>query len=390
MNARAKDAATFLDAIVRTKRIVVCCGAGGVGKTTTSAALALAGAIAGRRVLVLTIDPARRLAEAMGIPASSRAPATITRERLEAAGIAKTSGDVDAWMLNPQVVFENMVRRLAPTEEKAAAILSNRLYGHLSEIVSGMQEYTAAEALYTLSTSGTYDLIVLDTPPSRNALEFLEAPRKLSLFLDERIISMFLPKNKERGALWRRATDLIGNVFARIFGEGFYEELQEFMGAFSGMFGGMRSHSESVRALLTSSASSFLLVTSPEPSALAEAAYFEAKIKALGLPFEGYVLNRSWAYTRGFSSPESIELPKDASRDAHHALAKLKMLADEERRRADRDRALLFELKARSGTEHAIATPHLGGAIEDLRGLVMLAESLVTSGAETRQDRVLE
>ncbi len=382
--------ATFLEPLIRTKRVIVCCGAGGVGKTTTAAAIGLASAVAGRKALVLTIDPARRLAEAMGIPEAARVPSAVPRAKLETLGVPLT-GELDAWMLSPEVVFETMVRRLAGDEARVQAILKNRLYQHLSKIVAGMQEYTAAEALYTLSTEGKYDLVVLDTPPSRNALAFLEAPRKLSMFLDERVIGVFMPK-KGGGALFRAASDLVERVFTKAFGEGFYEDLQDFLGAFSGMFGGMRAHAEAVRQLLTSDEASFVLVTSPEPAALAEAGFFQDKIRELGLPFAGYVLNRSWAYTRGFIGPEQISLPPSAAEHERVAWRKLTQLADGERWRAQRDRDLLARLRmeaagARGGTSThrgegdgtgaAIATPHLGGAVEDLAGLAELARNLV-------------
>ncbi len=365
---------TFLDALVSTKKVIVCCGAGGVGKTTTSAALGVAAAARGRKVLVLTIDPARRLAEAMGIPEAARTPSPVPREKLTELGIP-ANGELWAWMLRPEVVFESMVRGLSDSEERTQTILQNRLYKHLSQIVAGMQEYTAAEALYRLSTEGNYDLVVLDTPPSRNALEFLEAPRKLSMFLDERVIGVFLPK--KRGAFWAAASSLIDTVFTRIFGAGFYQELQQFLGAFSGMFGGMRSHAEAVRTLLTSEEATFVLVTSPEPSALAEASFFKSKIAELDLPFAGYVLNRSWAYTRGFGAPSAITLGDSVDPALHTALPKLQVLAAEETARAKRDRRLLLDLRAQTGNDAAIATPHLGGAIEDLRGLAALAQNLV-------------
>jgi anion-transporting ArsA/GET3 family ATPase len=368
-----RNTVTFVDPLVREKKVIVCCGAGGVGKTTTAAAIGVASAVQGRRVLVLTIDPARRLAEAMGIPEAARVPSPVPREKLDQLGVP-VHGELYAWMLSPEVVFESMVRRLATDERRVQEILGNRLYQHLSKIVAGMQEYTAAEALYTLSTEGKYDLVVLDTPPSRNALEFLEAPRKLSMFLDERVIGVFLPK---KGAFMRAASDLIERVFTRAFGEGFYKDLQGFLGAFSGMFGGMRAHAEAVRKLLSSDDAAFLLVTSPEPAALAEASYFQAKIKELGLPFAGYVLNRSWAYTRGFAGPETIELGPEAGEMERVALRKLGQLADAERWRAQRDRDLLARLRMETEAGSAIATPHLGGAVEDLVGLGALARNLV-------------
>lgn len=378
---------TFLEPLIRSKRVLVCAGAGGVGKTTTAAALGVASAMAGRKTLVLTIDPARRLAEAMGIPEASRAPAPVPRAKLTALGVP-AHGELDAWMLSPEVVFETMVRRLAGDEARVQSILANRLYQHLSKIVAGMQEYTAAEALYSLSIEGKYDIIVLDTPPSRNALAFLEAPQKLSMFLDERVIGVFLPAGgagRKTGAFVRAASDLVERVFSKAFGEGFYKDLQDFLGAFSGMFGGMRAHAGAVRQLLTSDDASFVLVTSPEPAALVEAGFFQEKITKLGLPFAGYVLNRSWAIARGFAAPEGIALPAGAEEHQRTALQKLERLADGERWRAQRDRDLLAKLKVDAargaapgdGPRAAIATPHLGAAVEDLAGLAELARNLV-------------
>ena len=368
-----QDTVTFVDLLVREKKVIVCCGAGGVGKTTTAAAIGVASAIQGRKVLVLTIDPARRLAEAMGIPEAARVPSPVPRAKLDELGVPP-QGELHAWMLSPEVVFEQMVRRLATDEDRVQEILDNRLYQHLSKIVAGMQEYTAAEALYTLSTEGKYDLVVLDTPPSRNALEFLEAPRKLSMFLDERVIGVFLPK---KGAIMAAASNLIERVFTRAFGEGFYKDLQSFLGAFSGMFGGMRNHAEAVRKLLSSDDAAFLLVTSPEPAALSEASFFQAKIKELGLPFAGYVLNRSWAYTRGFLGPETLPVGPDSTEAERSGVRKLTQLADAERWRAQRDRDLLARLRMETESGSAIATPHLGGAVEDLVGLAALARNLV-------------
>lgn len=368
MNGR-RGSAPFTSELVKQKRVIVCCGAGGVGKTTTAAAIGLAGAIAGRRVLVLTIDPARRLAEAMGIPAGGPTPARVPQTLLTG------SGALSAWMLDPRVVFEGMVRRLSDSPERAQRVLDNKLYLALRDLIAGMQEYTAAEALYTFYESGDYDLLVLDTPPSRNALEFLEAPRKLALFLDEKIIGVFLPHGSGGGGLfWSRARGLVVSVFDRIFGEGFMGDLQSFLGGFSGMFSSMRGHAESVRALLTSDASGFVVVTSPDAAARTEAGFLEHKLREMRLPFSGFVLNRSWAYTRGLKPPPSPASAKTPEERA--ALTKLESLAAHERGLAERDRSILQSLR-RTGAAEATATPHLGAAIEDFEGLVELAMGLL-------------
>lgn len=369
---------TLADTLLRS-RVIVCCGAGGVGKTTTSAAMALAAAKLGRRVLVLTIDPAKRLAQAMGIPENAAKPTPLSTEQLEAAQV--TTGTLDAWMLNPRVVFDTLVRKLAPSPAHAERILGLRLYQALSELVAGMQEYTAAEALYDFSESGAYDLIVLDTPPSRNALEFLEAPGKLSRFLDEKVVSLFLPSSQTKGfSFLKKATELIGNVFVRVFGESFFNELQEFLSAFSGMFSAMRAHSEKVRALLKSKDATFVLVTSPEQAALEEARYFRRKLSEMQLPFGGFVLNRSWARMDGFVDPASTRPGPDAPSELRSGWQKLERLAEEEKKFAARDAELMAALSRQLGAESgfALAGPNLGEAIADVPGLTRLANALVS------------
>jgi anion-transporting ArsA/GET3 family ATPase len=365
-DARAPRA-SFVVNHLRERKVIVVCGPGGVGKTTTAAALGLAAAQAGRRVLVLTIDPARRLAEAMGVPETADAPSQVSPEKLKSSGI-EVSGELHAWMLNPRAVFDGMIRRLSKDEAKVKEITSNRLYTHIAGMVAGMQEYTAAEALYSFVESNKFDLVVLDTPPSRNALDFLDAPRRLSSFLDERILSMFLPK---KGGIFKAASQLVDSVFSRIFGDGFFADLQAFLGAFSGMFDGMRMHAEQVRKLLGSDDSTFLIVSATEPEAVAEAVFFRNKLKQLGVPFAGYILNRSWAHTRGLQP-----LDETAPGITAEALKKYALFANEETRRADVDRQRLQVLIAKDPESAALATPHLGGAIEDLAGLARLAKEL--------------
>lgn len=361
-----------LQALVRQKRILVLCGAGGVGKTTTSAAVGLAAARAGRRVLVLTIDPARRLADALGIPLNAPHPTAVPVDRLAACGV-EGEGTLDAWMLDPKAVFERMIRRLAAPEQ-AKVILESRMFRHLSDLMAGMQEYTAAEALYELASEDRYDFIVLDTPPSRNALDFLDAPGRLARFLDDGVIQLFLPR--EGGGLLRRAGRFVGSVFGRVFGESFITELQAFLGAFSGMFSALRDHSRGVRELLSGPEASFLLVTSTEEEALREALFFRDQIAARDLPFAGFVLNRSYAGIDD-PGPEDLELPSTAPAETREALAKLAAFAERERARVRADRHLLDRLRQLAGTDRlAVAAPHLGEAVEDLPGLSRLARSL--------------
>ena len=368
-----------LQSLLRDKRVLVLCGAGGVGKTTTAAALGVAAARAGRRVLVLTIDPARRLAEAMGLTEGGAEPTPIPPERLH-AGAPAGPGGLDVWMLDPRIVFERFVRRMSPTPEAARTILDNRLYRFLSDLVAGMQEYAAAEALDHFLDEGRYELIVLDTPPSRHALDFLEAPGRLARFLDDRIISLFLPEDQGKGGrLWRKTSQLLGSVLGAIFGEGFTQEMRGFIGAFSGLFSAIRLRADRLRARLASPDAAFLLVTSPEDASLEEAAYFRDMLGERGLPFAGYVLNRSWARDEGLSAPEALLAHVDSA-PARDGVEALMRLAAQERARAEVHRGLLRRLaeKLPAGAV-AVAAPEAGGDLEDFGGLVRLGEALAAS-----------
>lgn len=363
--------------LVRTKAVIVVCGAGGVGKTTTSAALGLAAARLGRRALVLTIDPAKRLAQALGIPPTGSEPARIGPDLLDRAGIhLPEGGRLDAWMLDPKVVLESVVDRFAPRPEDAERIRSTRLYQALGEVISGLQEYTAAEALYDFHLADRYDLIVLDTPPSRNALDFLDAPRRLARFLDERTISIFAPDPSSKpGTVIRAASRVVHTALSRAFGESFADELQSFLGAFAKLFGRMREHAAGVRELLVSDRSSFIVITSPDEVALEEAVYFEDRIHQLGLESDGFVLNRSYA------SDQPILQPSEATEDVTSpvlvsALEKLIPLAVVEAERLEADRATLSRLGG-SGPSGATALPFLDEAVEDIGALDLLSQHIL-------------
>lgn len=375
-----------LDRVVRDKRVVVCCGAGGVGKTTTSAALALAGARLGRRALVLTIDPARRLAQALGIPPTGKEPSHIQPETLANAGIElRDGGSLSAWMLDPKTVLESVVDRFAPGPEDAQRIRETRLYQALGDVVTGLQEYTAAEALFSFHEEGRYDLIVLDTPPSRNALDFLDAPRRLARFLDERTLAMFIPEATSRaGALVRAASRIVNTALTRTFGEGFAQELSTFLGAFGKLFDKMRIHASGVRKLLLSDASAFVVIASPDEAARAEAVFFKNRIRDLGLVTEGFVLNRSYASTSRMETPVEAQalLSVEPSTPVTllRALERLAPYANAESERIERDRELLETLRAEGltdGGRGAMALPFLGEVVDDLRALDTLATAIL-------------
>ncbi|MDT0200517.1 ArsA-related P-loop ATPase [Nocardioides sp. AE5] len=269
--------------------IIVCCGSGGVGKTTTSAALALRAAERGRKVVVLTIDPARRLAQSMGIEALDNTPRPVT-------GIAAGTGSLDAMMLDMKRTFDEVVESQA-SPEKAKAILENPFYVALSSSFAGTQEYMAMEKLGQLHrdarAEGTYDLIVVDTPPSRSALDFLDAPERLSSFLDGKFIRLLLAPARGPAKLMGVGFSLMTKAVTKIIGATVLQDLQMFVTAFDTLFGGFRQRAQQTFELLQADGTAFLVVAAPEPDALREAAYFVERLSGEHMPLAGLVVNRA-------------------------------------------------------------------------------------------------
>ena len=363
--------------LLRTRKIIVCCGAGGVGKTTTAAALSLAAARAGRRVLVLTIDPSKRLAETLGVSRNPPTPVRLPADRQAAAGIVAPAS-LDAWMLDPKLVADDSVRRLTKNPADAEKVLNNRIYQQLSAMVAGMHEYTAMEALHRLVSEGRYDLVVLDTPPSRHALDFLEAPRRLSRLIEGRAIQAFLPRADSLVA--RAASKVIQKILGAVFGDEFAIELVTFMSLFSGIFTALNLDVNTMRAFLSGPDVAFLLVTSPAPATLVEAHFFQDKTRELELPFRGFVLNRSRARSTDRRFPDEAILGAHATLEAKTGLGKLQALACVEQEAAVKDAALLLELKGRAGKNAtAIAIPELPQGADDMGTLITIADVLAAS-----------
>ena len=367
----ATPGAQTLRSLALTKRVIVCCGAGGVGKTTTAAAISLAAAKLGRKVLVLTIDPSRRLAEALGVSRNPPEPVPLSPERQLAAGI-EPPGSLEAWMLDPKRVSDDAVLRFVGSEEAARPILQNRLYQEGTAIIAGLHEYTAMKALHRFVTEGKYDLVVLDTPPSRNALDFLDAPNRFARFVEGPIIKMFLPT--KAGLFSRAGTRLVTRVLAAVFSEEFAAELSVFIGVFSRLFASLSVDLLQVRERLTEDDAAFLLVTTPSQAALTEAHFFHDKIRQLRLPFRGFVLNRSQASPEGDRFPSAELLPADASEALRSGIEKLKWLGRTESLQVSRDRGLLADLALRAGKgAFAIALPSVSAADSDGETLNTLA-----------------
>jgi anion-transporting ArsA/GET3 family ATPase len=365
--SREESTASLFD-----KRVVAVCGAGGVGKTTTSAAFALAAARAGRRVLVLTIDPSKRLAQTLGVSAHAPEPVPLSVDLQREAGIAEP-GSLSAWMLDPQAVSDQTVRRLAPDTASAERLLQNRIYRNVTSMIAGMQEYMAVEALHEFVRDDRYDLVVLDTPPSRDALRFLEAPSRATAFLEPRILKLFVPGSTNR--VRRAATLVFERLLDRAFGEKARREIQLFFENFEQVLLYLSGNQGEMRDFFGGDDVAFLLVSSPKPEALEEAFFFEAKARGLSLPLAGYVLNRSLAWRSELPLPAESLLPPDASPAARRGLSRLAPFAEREADSAARHAAMLSALAARSPGTFALALPELLDGASELVSLGALAEA---------------
>ncbi|MFP5353028.1 MAG: ArsA family ATPase [Actinomycetota bacterium] len=281
--------------LIDRKEVIVCAGAGGVGKTTTAAAIALEAAVAGKRTVVLTIDPAKRLATSLGLKELSSEPSKVNPRKFTSAGL-EPKGELHAMMLDTKSTFDKVVTRYAPTPEQAERIIANRFYRNISGTLSGTQEYMAMEKLYELHAEGGYDLIVIDTPPTRNALDFLDAPKRMTDFFESRVLRWFLlPYMKSAGGLMRVA-NVAANTFLRvvkrIVGAEVLQDTAEFFGNLEGMYEGFKERAREVAALLMSDVTSFVVVTSPALDSVNEAVFFATRLNESGLPFGALVVNR--------------------------------------------------------------------------------------------------
>ena len=276
-----------LTALVRDPktRIIVTCGSGGVGKTTTAAAMALLGAEAGRRTVVLTIDPARRLAQSMGLTELDNTPRLVEGAK----------GELFAMMLDMKRTFDDVVLEHS-TPERAAQIFENPFYQSLSSSFAGTQEYMAMEKLGQLAAANEWDLIVVDTPPSRSALDFLDAPNRLGRFLDGRMIRLLTMPARAGGKAYLKvmtaSVSVFAKVFTRVLGGDLIRDLSAFVTALESMFGGFRERAQHTYELLKAPGTSFVVVAAPEPDALREASYFVERLSAERMPLAGLVVNR--------------------------------------------------------------------------------------------------
>jgi anion-transporting ArsA/GET3 family ATPase len=374
MSERRRPHALDVDALLADPetRILVTCGSGGVGKTTTAAALALRAAEQGRRTVVLTIDPARRLAQSMGLTELDNTPRPVK-------GV---DGELFAMMLDMKRTFDDVVSAHS-TPERAEQIFANPFYQALSSSFAGTQEYMAMEKLSQLAEAAEWDLIVVDTPPSRSALDFLDAPQRLGRFLDGRMIRMLVAPARAGGRasikLVTVGLTVFSKVFSRILGGDLLEDVSSFVAALETMFGGFRQRAEQTYQLLKAPGTAFVVVAAPEPDALREASYFVERLSRDAMPLAGLVVNRVHQAVPGLTARRA-----EAAADALAEKADPDLALAEAALRVHVETATAAEQDTRMARRFAAAHPDVATVsvlalptdVHDLAGLHRIGELL--------------
>jgi anion-transporting ArsA/GET3 family ATPase len=358
-------------------RIIVCCGAGGVGKTTTAAALGLRAAERGRQAVVITVDPARRLAQSLGLESLDNTPRPVPLPE-------GAAGSMHAMMLDMKRTFDEVVEQHADPE-RARQILANPFYQTLSTSFSGTQEYMAMEKLGQLRQSGDWDLIVVDTPPSRSALDFLDAPKRLGRFLDGRLIR-FLSAPASTGAfrLLGAGFNLVTSAIGRIVGAQLLDDLRSFVSAFDTVFGGFQERAERTYRLLRTPGTAFVVVAVPDTDAMREASYFVERLATDAMPLAGLVVNRTHPLPGGpaadVGSREAVAAAEPLERSGSHPLASAALRLHAERvRTRERENRLRDALLSSHGGVRMVEVAALPEDVHDLAGLRGIGEALASA-----------
>jgi anion-transporting ArsA/GET3 family ATPase len=356
--------------IVEGRGICICAGSGGVGKTTTSAAIAAGLASRGQKVAVLTIDPAKRLADSLGLHELENEPRRVDPKLFERAGV-EMRGELWAMMLDAKATFDELVRKHAPDAETRDRILENRIYRQLSNALAGSQEYMAMEKLFEIHQEGRYDFLVLDTPPSRNALDFLDAPKRLTQFIEGRGMQMFMKPTGIATKMVGRGSSMVFGVLKRITGLDLLSDLSEFFQAFSGMVDGFRERAKRVSELLGDPATTFVVVCGPQGEPIEEAVYFHRKLVEAKLPVGGVIVNKVHYETEADLESGAVEADLRDLLDGELAervaanFADYQALAQRDARNVDH---LARELK----TKEVIRVPYLDEDVHDLEALLKI------------------
>ena len=350
--------------LVADSSVLVCAGSGGVGKTTVAAVLAMEGARQGRNTVVVTIDPARRLADALGLDALTNAPGRIDGD---------WPGELSALMLDTKSTFDQLVQKHAASEDQAERILANRFYRNISEALSATQEFMAMEKLYELHEESDFDLIVIDTPPTRNALDFLDAPGTLTRFLDHPLYRVLMAPTRGLLKAFNAAAQALLRTVSRVVGSEVIEDVLSFFRAFEGMEDGFRSRAERVDELLAEEQTNFVLVAAPRRDTINEAAFFAETLAGADLPVSALIVNRM--HPR-FGGPDE-QAARTMAADANGPLADyLTNLADFAAM-SGREEHHLGRLTDEVGDAAVVRVPFLRTDVHDLEGLEALSEHVV-------------
>jgi anion-transporting ArsA/GET3 family ATPase len=363
--------------IVEGRGICICAGSGGVGKTTTAAALAAGMAARGDKVAVLTIDPAKRLADSLGLRELENTPRKVDPKLFEDCDV-EMRGELWAMMLDAKATFDDLVRKHAPDAETRDRILENRIYRQLSNALAGSQEYMAMEKLFEIHQEGRYDFLVLDTPPSRNALDFLDAPKRLTQFIEGRGMQMFMKPTGFATKVVGRGSSMAFSVLKRVTGLDLLSDLSEFFQAFSGMVDGFRERARRVSELLADPATTFVVVCGPQGEPIEEAVYFHRKLVEAKLPVGGVIVNK-------------VHYENEADLESGEVQADLRDLLDDElgervaqnfgdyQALAQRDARNVEHLQRELKPKGVIRIPYLDEDVHDLQALLKIDRYLFAS-----------
>ena len=373
---------TAVDSILEGKSICICAGSGGVGKTTTSAAIAAGMAAKGMKVCVLTIDPAKRLADSLGLEQLGNEARQVDPELFERQGI-EMRGELWAMMLDAKATFDELVSRHAPDEESRDRVLQNRIYQQISNALAGSQEYMAMEKLFELHSEGRFDLLVLDTPPTRNALDFLDAPRRLTQFIEGRSLRVFMRPTGIAARVAGRGASAALSILKRILGFDLLADLSEFFTAFSGMVDGFQERAKRVNELLADPRTCFLVVCGPQGEPISEAVYFHRKLVEAKLPFGGVIVNKVHYPSEHLRSDgEDLRGALAEALGEDELAARVAANFGDYQALAERDARNIDHLAAELRTSTVIRVPYLDEDVHDLGGLAEINRYLFATGEE--------
>jgi anion-transporting ArsA/GET3 family ATPase len=374
-----------MDAVVGQRSIIICCGSGGVGKTTTAAALALQAARLGRRACVVTIDPARRLANSLGLDTLSNRPTRIE---------GPWPGELHALMLDPKGTFDDLIQRYSDSARQVEEIKVNRIYRNLTGSLSGTQEYMAMEKLYELVEEAAFDVVVVDTPPTRNALDFLDAPRRLTRFLENRVFQALMKPTRAGLKFMGVAAQALLRTISRVAGADIVHDAVAFFQAFEGMEEGFRTRAARVRELLVQADTAFILVASPRSDSVDEAVHFAGKLAESEMAVTALVVNRVQprfaddaqlaSLTRSATGPGPGSGRPDGDTDRRGSGTPLEQLIDNLRGytdASDREEKALADLVSKVSPAPVYRVPLLNTDVHDLDGLGTIADLLFSAPA---------